>query len=298
MAQSKESNQELNKMIYFYLASTLIFFLILQYKKYRLNHPFYFFILFSVLYTVIPYYHSSLILFDIFPAAFSLTFSMAVIEERLFISTISVLSFIFLVTFSRAKSHELTLKLENNPDYHNNLSKTGVMLSGELSFLIFLLLYPIAVYFSYNYQWQDLNTVGYSFGFSVASHMKNFLVVIVIYSLNKISNKKILIMFLLFLILAVIDTQRTSFFIICLALIFYFRWSLKALLGMFIVTLITLVFIAVNRLNIDFSAEVFLFPIVAEATFGSYSLSQAIEIVNSGYNDLYFHARLFFSFFV
>jgi hypothetical protein len=161
-----------------------------------------------------------------------------------------------------------------------------------------LFVYPAAVYCSYNYAWQDVHTTGLGFGHTVAAHMKDLLLVIFVYSIYKIPKKKIFSMLFLFMILTIIDTQRTTFFIMILAVIFSYSWSRVTMLTIFSTMFLMLMFVAVNRLGIDFSPKIFLFPFVAESVFGSYSLSQAVEIVGSGYGDFYFHAKLFFSTFI
>ena len=123
---------EFIKMIYLYLVSIVILFFLLLYKGLKINHPYYFFILFSFLYTVFPYYHSTLFLYDIFPTKLSLLFSNHVIEERVLISIISILSFTVLIVFFGVNNGVFIGFRNPNLGHKQNFTSRSQILSGKL----------------------------------------------------------------------------------------------------------------------------------------------------------------------
>tara|TARA_Y200000002_G_scaffold382675_1_gene400677 strand:+ start:7318 stop:8571 length:1254 start_codon:yes stop_codon:yes gene_type:complete len=245
-------------------------------KKYPLNHPHFIILSFVFLYTVLAYFHSLGPLFGVFPADLSLTKNMEIAEIRITISLIFILTFYAYILFSNRN-----LYLVNFEEYEPNKSfyiedKSKSLL--KISKFGFISLYPLALYLSYVYSWQDIWNNDFSLGHSLAAQMKNLLLVmfsfIVLYD-----RKKIIFLFLiLYIFLAIIDTQRTNLFIALLMIFFRFRFQVLTIFIFGTLSLLLLSWIAFSRLQLEMSFGLFLFPFVAESVFGSYSLSQSILI--------------------
>lgn len=251
-----------------FAASISLLFGILIIKRYDIKQVHWLFFALMLLYNVFPYlylkgYHPDFVKFY-----YSLVDSDSISDTRLFISSSCITTYIFCIfifkrkEYFRLPSFPLASKFTFNPS------------------LFFILIYPISLYFSYHYKWQDIPLMGAQLGHSVAAHLKNLLLVLFVVisaDKNKVTTNAA---FVLYVILAIIDTQRTNLFIVCIVY-FLFNASRSIVKNIVIVAaaMSLIVFIGLNRIGMDY--DMIFYPFYTEAVFGSYCISQSIEIVNN-----------------
>lgn len=253
-------------MIFLFLVFFFFTLIALWLKKIPFYHPHYFSLGFVFLYVVFTYLHTHSIFYQYFPVQFSLYDNIIVQDFRVILSTFFIVSYFILLL--PTKNHLLEFSYKKK---YFSLAK-----------LIFILIFPFSLYFSFNYGWSDINSNSYHIGYSISAHLRNLLLVLLSFIFAGKNSRISIIFLIMFIFVSVVDTQRTTLFVAIIMYIIYIKPSfIKSFLLLFFLV-ICMCFIAVDRLgNVNFY-RLFTFPFFAESVFGSYSYSQTVLLLTEG----------------
>jgi len=252
--------------LYIFLIISFLFIIILLIKKHDYKQFHWLFIGFMIMYNIFP----ALNFMDIKPSFvrinLDLIYRSDLIKLQLIISYLCIAIYgVLLLLFEN--------KIKLNKDYIIKKSLTINVI------YIYLMLYPIALYFVINFPWPE-HGESISFGNSIAAYIKNIeLVLLVMIFIYHPKSYNILFLFS-YIILILIDTQRTPLLVAFIAYLILsdnskpLRYIFFAFIGVFILSII-----AIYRNGVDISLVNMLYPFYNEGIFGSYCVLQSLEIV-------------------
>ena len=253
-------------MIFVFLVFFFATLVLLWYKKIPFYHPHFFSIGFIFLYVVFTYLHTHSFFYHYFPVQFSLYDNIIVQDFRIILSTFFILSYFILLLFTKKHLLEVSCKKK-----YFSLAK-----------LTFILIFPFSLYFSFNYGWSDINSNSYHIGYSISAHLRNLLLVLLSFIFAGKNSRISLIFLIMFILVSVVDTQRTTLFVAIIMYIIYKKPSFVKSSLLLIILVICMCFIALDRLGDINYYRLFTFPFFAESVFGSYSFSQAVLLLTEG----------------
>ena len=253
-----------------FLFLSFLFIIILIYKKYTFKDFHWLFILFMILYNVFPVLYYLGIAPDFVRINMDLTYNESFLEKQLIISDISILIYIIL------------LLLIKNKFVFNVTYKNKFVLNIKI---LYFILYPITLYFVIHFPWPE-HGEAITFGNSIAAYLKNIELVLLIMIFVYYSKAKKNLYLLSYIIIILIDTQRTPLLVAFIAYIItsnnsnFFKYAFIFFMGIIILSII-----AIYRNGVSITPINMLYPFYNEGIFGSYCVLQSFQIIqNYEYN--------------
>lgn len=261
-------------MVYLYFISVVVYFYLIFRYRLPILSPFVIFGLFSFIYSFFPWlYLTSEVEVFLFSAD---CLNMQSANKILLLQSLS--NFALCLMIPLPVSRNITSILENK----ESLIKLNVK-------NVYWYIYPISLILVWYFPWGG-DVVESSAGYSLAAAAKNLLLVAFCVYCNKSSSVKQFFAFAAFLFLCVIDTSRTTMFILLFLYAYYSVLSWKKLFKYiyFLVPIFFLfVWITLNRNNIDFEFKYILWVFYTESLLGGYSTFQSIAIVDNSLAHFY-----------
>jgi len=257
-------------LLYIFLFLSFSFIAILIYKKYTFKDFHWLFILFMVLYNVFPVLYYLGIKPSFVKINMDLTYNEIFLERQLIISNITILIYaVFLLLIDN--------KFKFNINYKNKF-----VLNIKVLYFLF---YPITLYFVIHFPWPE-HGEAITFGNSIAAYLKNIELVLLIMIFVFYPNSKKFLYLFSYIIIILIDTQRTPLLVAFIAYIItgnnrnFFKYGFVFFIGIIILSII-----AIYRNGVSITPIDMLYPFYNEGIFGSYCVLQSLQIIqNYEYN--------------
>ncbi len=246
----------------FYLFAIIFFLYVLYLNRISFNNVFPFIFLgFSVLYSGTCFLS---VYFDFYKISVVTVLKKNVVNSFLIYSAISIFVFSFFLFFDK----KLYQKSRCCKTYRNK--------NIVFYYMVYLVLYPIALYFSFISNWTTGERVGLIP--SLSAYFRNAITVltIIFFLSENVSKTFKYIFFLLFLVITVKSTQRTSFLIVAIAFVYTLKNSKKAF-TCGIIALLALLIVGSVRNGVSL-LNIF-YPIFGEGIFGSWGTLNSISSI-------------------
>jgi hypothetical protein len=258
--------------MYLYFFSLIITFYVFYIKKIGISEIIHWIFLgFMILYNIFP-----LIVYRYFKelntfSGLSLAKDSYLLDNQLFVSGLVLITYsIFLLLkyhktrFWYSKDYEI--KIYTNPIH------------------LYVILFPIALYLSFKYNWTYGPRNG--FGPSLSAYLRNFIGVLAIIAFIKYKkhNFKKIVLLLSYILIGFLSTQRTNLFVVFIAFILSLNYK-KNIKWVFFFLILVMGVIGITRNGVNITN--FLYPFVGEGIFGSYGMLQVMKVIETKYNLSY-----------
>jgi hypothetical protein len=254
------------------ILSSFILFLISLKSFKEVSSFIYIFLLFTLLYTLLP------MLFIQYQDYINVNFTLPLLDKEHIIYVVKhqIIIYFLLSVLLYNKNFKYLLKVADK-NYTSSFGKD--------IFYIYIILYLPSFIMVYLFPWfQYGDTV--TFGNSISSYIVTINLILfaslsIQYSNNKLSKNRYLFILLLILILFILFTARTPLFILIFMLIWTFNIKVNNIfkyIPQLLFIIVLFIFITLNRNDIEMNLTTISYPFFVEALYGSYGALQAQEI--------------------